>query len=98
VLAAISVLIELANFAAVTASSAICAVLTASSASLAPVTASSANLAVVISPVPTVAPASKLVAVTFLEVPESLINSSSLPAYEVFAANADILVVAIFTP
>jgi len=52
-------------------------------ASLASVTASSAILAVEIEPSATVAPDSKLVAVTFLEVPLSLINNSSLPPNEV---------------
>ena len=37
----------------------------------------------------------KLAIVIFLEVPPSLINSSSLPEGEVFAANSDTLVVAI---
>jgi len=78
VLAAISVLMELANLSAVTASSAI--------------------LAVEIEPSATEAPDSKLVAVTFLEVPPSLINNSSLPPNEVFAGKADTLVVAMFTP
>ena len=79
-------------------SAAMCSLLIASSAIFAPVTASAASFAVEIEPSATETPASKLVAVTFLEVPEALINSSSLPAIEVFAAKADTLVVAIFTP